>query len=315
MVPLRSATTLLATPASYQRVRVPMIDRVLSAQLTMMVVSGSGAMRPARSTSSAPGTLTEPGMFMVAYSSKRRTSSTAILALSAIRSATSSAGSDGVCRRCSQFAKRLSVGIHILEQFIARGLPGLQSAVELPNVGISQCRKPIRRQGDQAFARIIEDDRHILAGQSRFGFERDPIGRRIGGKQRMARCKDGLVPHIEQRDFVRSSSAQRTCKGVTEGMVMGWAGSMRMAANLAQLRLPIQLGAKWSSLLCEERSDEAIHHATKKAWIASRSLSSGAHSRDPLARNDGEIQVRDFAVCFARGLACSFRPLQSECWK
>ncbi|MGH6702225.1 MAG: hypothetical protein ACRECG_02300, partial [Bradyrhizobium sp.] len=35
-----------------------------------------------------------------------------------------------------------------------------------------------------------------------------------------------------------------------------------------------------------ERS-EAIHVATKKEWIASRSLSSGAHSRDPLARNDG----------------------------
>jgi hypothetical protein len=36
---------------------------------------------------------------------------------------------------------------------------------------------------------------------------------------------------------------------------------------------------------CEERSDEAIH-LTLWLWIASRSLSSGAHSRDPLARND-----------------------------
>ena len=37
---------------------------------------------------------------------------------------------------------------------------------------------------------------------------------------------------------------------------------------------------------CEERSDEAIHlHSWP--WIASRSLSSGARSRDPLARNDG----------------------------
>jgi hypothetical protein len=35
---------------------------------------------------------------------------------------------------------------------------------------------------------------------------------------------------------------------------------------------------------CEERSDEAIHLFS--LWIASRSLSSGAHSRDPLARND-----------------------------
>src|SRR5258708_21153268 len=37
---------------------------------------------------------------------------------------------------------------------------------------------------------------------------------------------------------------------------------------------------------CEERSDEAIQFLCV-AWIASRSLSSGAHSRDPLARNDG----------------------------
>src|SRR5439155_14679277 len=48
---------------------------------------------------------------------------------------------------------------------------------------------------------------------------------------------------------------------------------------------------------CEERlvrrsstseggSDEAIHSSLVAPWIASRSLSSGAHSRDPLARND-----------------------------
>jgi hypothetical protein len=49
---------------------------------------------------------------------------------------------------------------------------------------------------------------------------------------------------------------------------------------------------------CEERlvrrsstseggSDEAIHSFVLALWIASQSLSSGAHSRDPLARNDG----------------------------
>src|SRR3979411_2694229 len=37
---------------------------------------------------------------------------------------------------------------------------------------------------------------------------------------------------------------------------------------------------------CEERSDEAIQLLLDCLWIASRSLSSGAHSRDPLARND-----------------------------
>ncbi len=73
IVPLRSARTLLVTPALISD-WAPMIERVRPAQLTMMVVSGSGAARPARNTSSAPGTLIEPGIFMVAYSSKRRTS-------------------------------------------------------------------------------------------------------------------------------------------------------------------------------------------------------------------------------------------------
>src|SRR6266404_5949350 len=36
---------------------------------------------------------------------------------------------------------------------------------------------------------------------------------------------------------------------------------------------------------CEEQRDEAIHSSLAAPWIASRSLSSGAHSRDPLARN------------------------------
>jgi len=38
---------------------------------------------------------------------------------------------------------------------------------------------------------------------------------------------------------------------------------------------------------CEEQSDEAIHVSALGYWIASRSLSSGAHTRDPVARNDG----------------------------
>jgi hypothetical protein len=34
--------------------------------------------------------------------------------------------------------------------------------------------------------------------------------------------------------------------------------------------------------------DNEIDVCFRRAWIASRSLSSGAHPRDPLARNDGE---------------------------
>jgi hypothetical protein len=38
-------------------------------------------------------------------------------------------------------------------------------------------------------------------------------------------------------------------------------------------------------VICEERRDEAIHSCFAALWMASRSLSSGARSRDPLARN------------------------------
>src|SRR5258708_2468459 len=147
IVPFLSATTLLATPALMSD-WVPMIDRVRPAQFTMMVVSGSGATRPARSTNSAPVTLMEPGMFMVAYSSNRLTSSTAILAPAAIQRC------DFVRRQrrrvpggLNQFAKRLGVGIHIPKQLKARPLPGLEPSVELTNIGVTQCHQAIRRQG------------------------------------------------------------------------------------------------------------------------------------------------------------------------
>jgi len=41
-------------------------------------------------------------------------------------------------------------------------------------------------------------------------------------------------------------------------------------------------------VIARSTCDEAIHLlAAAKEWIASRSLSPGARSRDPLARNDG----------------------------
>ncbi len=50
--------------------------------------------------------------------------------------------------------------------------------------------------------------------------------------------------------------------------------------------------SQWNEIVfcrhCKERSDEAIHSLFMlQQWIASWSLSSPAHSRDPLARNDG----------------------------
>jgi hypothetical protein len=48
------------------------------------------------------------------------------------------------------------------------------------------------------------------------------------------------------------------------------------------------------NVIARSSCDEAIHSslaAFAAPWIASRSLSSGAHSRDPLARNDGDPQI------------------------
>src|SRR5438477_3293986 len=42
-------------------------------------------------------------------------------------------------------------------------------------------------------------------------------------------------------------------------------------------------------------------------WIASRSLSSGARSRDPLARNDGEIREMNMTIPYAEiGITTNF---------
>jgi hypothetical protein len=49
-----------------------------------------------------------------------------------------------------------------------------------------------------------------------------------------------------------------------------------------------------SSVIARSSCDEAIQFFFFGSWIASRSLSSGAHSRDPLARNDG-VDVAELA--------------------
>src|SRR6266550_4090996 len=110
--------------------------------------------------------------------------------------------------RLDQFAKGLGVGIHIPKQLKARHLPGLQPTVELTNVGVSQCRQPIGRHRNQAFAGVVKHNRYILARQSRLGFERYPVRRHVGGKQRVASGIGGLVPHIEQSDLI--AQQQRT---------------------------------------------------------------------------------------------------------
>src|SRR3979490_428814 len=59
-------------------------------------------------------------------------------------------------------------------------------------------------------------------------------------------------------------------------------GSTPELSLLFEIRPPSLRGAK-------RRSNPCFLCAAR--WIASRSLSSGAHSRDPLARNDGVLAV------------------------
>src|SRR5713226_9190986 len=58
---------------------------------------------------------------------------------------------------------------------------------------------------------------------------------------------------------------------------------------------------------------QSIKPQREKVWIASRSLSSGAHSRDPLARNDVGFQtrLRDPAARYARVVHLSLAPLRA----
>jgi rhodanese-related sulfurtransferase len=109
MVPLRNATTLLGTPALISDC-APMIDRVRPAQLTMMRVSGSGAAAPARSTSSAPGTLMPEGIEMREYSSNGRLSSTTILVPLFIMASSSAALTLGVSLSCSTNSPKALLG-------------------------------------------------------------------------------------------------------------------------------------------------------------------------------------------------------------
>jgi hypothetical protein len=79
--------------------------------------------------------------------------------------------------------------------------------------------------------------------------------------------------------------------GATKQSILSLRGKMDCFASLAMTapHLDRLCCLKLEPRHCEERSDEAIHTFFCARWIASRTLSSGAHSRDPLARNDGRL--------------------------
>jgi hypothetical protein len=59
------------------------------------------------------------------------------------------------------------------------------------------------------------------------------------------------------------------------------------ASGKTRVKTRGEIADAYLDVIARSASDEAIHTCFAEPWIASRSLSSGAHSRDPLARNDG----------------------------
>ena len=121
-----------------------------------------------------------------------------------------------------QLAKGLGIGIDVLEQFITGLFPALQPAIELADIGVAQGFQTIRSLRHEAFTVIVEDDRYVLARQPRFGLQRDPVGRHVGGKQGMAGGKDSLVPDIEQCDFIAQQQRGADLPGCDGGYGHDW---------------------------------------------------------------------------------------------
>ena len=144
MVPLRSATTLLGTPALISDC-APMMLRVRPAQLTTTSVSGEGAMSCTRSTSSAPGTLVAVGI-ETRWIFVERPAVEHHHVGAAAHQAVELLGADA--RRAAvvldEFAERLARHVDAGEQLEAGLLPGRDAAVEIGEVGVAGARREFR---------------------------------------------------------------------------------------------------------------------------------------------------------------------------
>src|SRR5450830_721398 len=200
MVPLRRAVMRLGRPA-FTSDWVPMMLRVRPAQLTTMWVLGSGARAAARSTSSAPGTLTPLGMLMVWYSSKRRASSTTTLAWLSIRAFTSSAQRGGVALGLDQLAKGFAGYVDVAEQLTARVAPALQTAGQQRHLGVAQGLQAARRRIGQAFAVVEHHHGGVQPRDAGPGIELDAAHRQVGRPQRVGLGKGVFLAHVEQGDL------------------------------------------------------------------------------------------------------------------
>ena len=128
-----------------------------------------------------------------------------------------------------QFTKGFCVGIDVLKEFVACVLPGLQPAAERANVAVAQRRQRLARGGHEAFASIVEDNRHILARQPCLGFERDPVRRHVRGEQGVAGGKGRLMSEVKKRDLFAQQQRAADLRRCHERWLHEWFGTIDVA--------------------------------------------------------------------------------------
>ncbi len=232
IVPLRSAATGLGMPA-FTSDCAPMMLRVRPAQLTITCVAGSGASARTRSTSSAPGTLVAVGMFMVWYSSKRRTSST-----TRVRAGVDQRLDLGRRQRgrvplvFDEFAEGLARHVDVAEQFAARGAPAFQAAFEQMDAGVAQRREPGGGARREVFSVVfaVQHERRVAARDTAPGVEvRGADSGRLAAHSGCA-CANGSSSRTSSSAVSsRASRRARTAAKGREGMLVmrGPAGGVR----------------------------------------------------------------------------------------
>src|SRR5262245_55738027 len=205
MVPLRSATTLLGTPALISDC-APMMLRVRPAQLTTTMVCGDGARSRTRSTSSAPGTLTAVGIETRWYSSNGRLSSTTMSLRSRMSRASSAASMLGVApagpansanavrgplppEDGSHLARDVDAG----EQFEPGLGPGRNAAVERMEVGVARARENGGGALGKAIGVVAQHDARAPLRHQAGEFELEPAQRHRTREQEMALREDQLL--------------------------------------------------------------------------------------------------------------------------